>query len=67
MSPPELYDYLLSHEKQYSMEVIRLEPIYYDPSSEFDKESVLVQISSHRVNFRDDQVAILFFFFFFLF
>ena len=51
-----LFNYLLSHEKQYSMEVIRLEPVFLEPNAEFDNEYVLVQISSHKVTYRDHQV-----------
>ena len=56
VSPVVLYNYLLSHEKQYNMEVIRMEPVFLDPNSEFDNEFVLVQISNHKVTYRDHQV-----------
>jgi len=57
VSPLQLYNYLLSHEKQYNMEVIRMEPVFLQPNEEFDTEFVLVQVSSHKVTFRDNQDA----------
>jgi len=57
VSPLVLYNYLLSHEKQYGMHVIRMEPVYMDPNTEFDNEFILVQVSTHRVPYRDHQDA----------
>ena len=33
-----------------------MEPVFVDPNSEFDNEFILVQISNHKVSYRDHQV-----------
>jgi len=55
VSPVQLFNYLLSHEKQYGMNVIRMEPVLIDPNTEFDNEYVLIKLSQHRVSFKDPQ------------
>jgi len=55
VSPTQLFNYLLSHEKQYGMNVIRMEPVIIDPNTEFDNEYVLIKLSQHRVTFKDHQ------------
>jgi len=55
VSPVQLFNYLLSHEKQYGMTVIRMEPVIIDPNTEFDNEYVLIKLSQHRVTFKDPQ------------
>ena len=55
VSPEQLYNYLLDHEKTYGMNVIRMEPVIIDPNTEFDNEYVLVQLSNHRVIYTDNQ------------
>ena len=55
VSPEQLYNYLLDHEKTYGMNVIRMEPVIIDPNMEFDNEYVLVQLSNHRVIYTDNQ------------
>ena len=36
--------------------LVRMEPVYMDPNTEFDNEFILVQVSTHRVPYRDHQV-----------
>jgi len=55
VTPVQLFNYLLSHEKQYGMTVIRMEPVIIDPNTEFDNEYVLIRLSQHRVTFKDHQ------------
>ena len=55
VSPLQLYNYLLSHDKQYNMDVIRMEPLVQDEHAE--TEFILVQTSSHKVTYRNHQDA----------
>ena len=57
VSPVQLFNFLLSHEKLYGMSVIRMEPVIIDTSTEMDNEYVLMKISQHRVSFKDHQEA----------
>ena len=57
VSPLSLFNFLLSHEKQYGMSFIRMEPVIIDPSTEMDNEYVLIKITQHRVSFKDHQDA----------
>ena len=57
VSPVQLFNFLLSHEKLYGMSVIRMEPVIIDTSTEMDNEYVLIKISQHRVSFKDHQEA----------
>ena len=57
VSPVQLFNFLLSHEKQYGMSVIRMEPVIIDPNTEMDNEYVLIKISQNRVTFKDHQDA----------
>ena len=36
-----------------------MEPVFVDPNSEFDNEFILVQISNHKVSYRDHQVILV--------
>ena len=51
-----LYEYLLSHNRQYSMDVIRMDPFIQDDRAE--KEHILVQLSPHKVVYRNHQESI---------
>ena len=57
VSPLSLFNFLLSHEKQYGMSFLRMEPVIIDPSTEMDVEYVLIKIAQHRVSFKDHQDA----------
>ena len=57
VSPLSLFNFLLSHEKQYGMSFLRMEPVIIDPSTEMDNEYVLIKIAQHRVSFKDHQDA----------
>ena len=63
VQPLILYNYLLSHEQQYSMEVMQLQPAPHDQTAadQLENEYVLVQTSSHKVPYRDHQVKAFFF------
>ena len=63
VQPLILYNYLLSHEQQYSMEVMQLQPEPHDQTAadQLENEYVLVQTSSHKVPYRDHQVKAFFF------
>jgi len=54
VTPAQMFNYLLSHEKQYRMNVIRMEPVYLDSDMEFDNEYVLTQLSSHNITYNTD-------------
>ena len=51
VSPALLFNFLLSHEKQYGMTVIRMEPVIIDPNTEMDNEYILIKSSQQRVTF----------------
>jgi hypothetical protein len=51
-----LYEYLLSHNRQYGMDVIRMDPFIQDDRAE--KEHILVQLSPHKVVYRNHQESI---------
>ena len=63
VQPLILYNYLLSHEQQYSMEVMQLQPEPHDQTAadQPENEYVLVHTSSHKVPYRDHQVKAFFF------
>jgi hypothetical protein len=56
VSPVHLYEYLLSHNRQYGMDVIRMDPFIQDDRAE--KEHILVQLSPHKVVYRNHQESI---------
>jgi hypothetical protein len=56
VSPLQLYNYLLSHDTQYNMDVIRMEPLLLQIDEQTgETEFMLVQISSKKVPIRNHQ------------
>ncbi|KAK7862806.1 hypothetical protein R5R35_004159 [Gryllus longicercus] len=52
--PQQLFNYLLSHEKVYKMEVFRMAPVTHETDSSVDNEYVLVQLENMpHVTYRD--------------
>lgn len=50
----QLYNYIISHNQLYGMNVLRMVPIIQDSSSMMDTEYVLVELSAQKTSYKDN-------------